>query len=396
MRDFPLPEPRVFDPPPEMARIREKEPVSRVRLPTGDSAWLITRYGDVRTVLTDHRFSRAAATAPDAPRMRPLPADRETILAMDPPEHTRLQRLVAGAFGSRRVEALRPLVDEVVTGLVAALRAGGPRADLVADFAYPLAMSVGCAILGVPYADRDRFEESAEALLTLSSRDPERVRRARTELKDYLADLVAARRREPADDLLGALVAARDGDDALTEAELVAFGATLLVAGYHTTASALVNGMLTLLRSPADLAAVTADPSAVPAVVEEMLRYNTAAVTGGNLRVALEDVTLGAVVVRTGEAVLPSTVAANRDPEVFDDPDSFRPDRTGRAHLAFGAGVHHCLGHRIARLELVAAVTALVAALPGLRLAVPEEELVCTGSVIRNLESLPVEWEAGR
>jgi nocardicin N-oxygenase len=226
-------------------------------------------------------------------------------------------------------------------------------------------------------------------MLSLSGPSPESIRDARASLNRYLAGLVAGKHGATDDDLLADLVNARDIDGALTDEELVVFGATLLIAGYHTTASAITSGVLTLLRNPLRMAELAAQPSLAREVAQEVLRFSAAPVTGGNLRVAVEDVKLGEVLIRAGEAVLPSTVGANRDPAVFADPDEFRPGRA-ESHLAFGAGVHYCIGAQLARAELEIALGSLFSRFGVLRLAVPESSLTVTGSVIRNLTSLPV------
>jgi nocardicin N-oxygenase len=389
--EFPMPTDRVFEPPAALSGAPDRRQVLRVQLPTGDHAWLVLGFDAVRSVLTDRRFSRAAACLPDAPRMRPMPPDASTILAMDPPEHTRLHRLVVRAFSSRRVIALRPYLTEVADGLVDELARTGPPADLVSGLALPLPMAVICELLGVPYADRDRFGGWTDTMLSLSARDAAEIRAARTELNEYLAGLVAAKRAEPGDDLISDLVQARDEQGALGDVEVAVFAATLLIAGYHTTASALTNTVVTLLRNPARLAELVASPELIPAAVQESLRYSAAPVAGGNLRVALEDVELEGVLIRAGEGVLPSTVGANRDPSVFAEPDRFDPTRR-QANLSFGAGVHYCIGAQLAKAELEVALAALVTRFPGLRPAYEETDLELTGSVIRNLTRLPVRW----
>lgn len=390
---FPFPSPGAVEMAEAYERLRAGCPVARVRFATGDGGWLVTRYEDVRTVLTDSRFSRAAAARPDAPRMRPLTPDPATILSMDPPEHTRLHKLVARAFGKKQIERLRPFVERTAQELLDAMERKGPPADLVADLGMPLPVAVICQLLGVPFGDRGRFCHWADVMLSLGSHGPEEVRAARTDLAGYLAELIGAKRREPGgDDLLSVLIAARAEGDRLSEQELVVFGVTLLIAGYHTTSSTFANGAVQLLTRP-DLTARIADrPELVPGAVEEILRYSTAGVNGGTIRVATEDVELGGVLVRAGEAVLPAITSANRDEAVFPDAAVFDPERERNPHLAFGLGVHYCLGSQLARLELTVALHGLLTRIPGLRLAVPAAELTCTSGVIRNVTALPVVW----
>lgn len=387
---FPFASERLFCPPERFRELRAACPVARVRFPTGDLGWFVTRYDDVRNVLMDPRFSRAAAALPDAPRMRPMPADATTILAMDPPEHTRLHKLVVRAFSARRVDSLRPRVAALTTALLDDLAAAGPPADLVAGLAMPLPIAVIAELLGVPPDDRARFRADADVMLSLRGHAPQEVGAARRRMNGFLAEIVAAKRDDPGDDLISALLRAVDAG-ALSERELVTMAATLLIAGYHTTSAALSGGVLTLLRHSEHIPAA-ARPDAIGATVDELLRYAANAVNGGNLRVATEDVELGGVLIRAGEAVLPSTVAANRDPEVFAEAETFEPGRTNNPHIAFGAGPHYCLGARLARMELTVALGALFERFPGLRPAVPEDELRPTGTVIRGLECLPVTW----
>lgn len=388
---FPFSSPRPLEMPAEFGWLREKEPVARVTFPTGDRGWLVTRYDDVRTVLTDPRFSRAAATAPDAPRMRPLPADGKSMLGMDPPEHTRLRRLVSRAFAARRIAGMEQGIRDVAGDLVSRMRAAGSPADLVESLAMPLPLSVICQLLGIPYQDRTHFRYCADTMLSLAAA-PEAIRAARIEMDGILADLIAARRATPGDDLLSLLITAREEGNALSEEELVAFGTTLLIAGYHTTSSMIVNGALVLLRDPSHYLALVQDPGLIPSATEEILRYSTAAVNGGTIRVATEDVMLGEVTIRKGEAVLPALVSANRDETMFADPDRFDPGRSDSLHLAFGAGVHFCLGAQLARIEVRVTLELLTREFPALHLIVEDEELVTTGSVIRSLTALPVAW----
>jgi cytochrome P450 len=378
---------------PRYAELRRDEPLVRVRLPFGEPAWLATRYADVRTVLGDSRFSRAAAAGRDEPRSTPqqMPGG---ILMMDPPEHTRLRRVVARAFTARRVEQLRPRTRQIADGLVADMVADGQPADLVARVATPLPIRVICDLLGVPVADQELFHTWSEAIVSTTSMEPEQIRRYLDNLWAYMGELVAERRREPTDDLLSAMVQARDADTGrLTEEELVHLAAGLLAAGHETTVTQIPNFVYVLLTEAGQWERLRSVPELLPTAVEELMRYVPLGVASAFTRYALEDVELGGVLVRAGEPVVASLSSANRDGTVFADPDRLDLGREVNPHLGFGHGVHHCIGAQLARMELQVALEALLAGTPGLRLAVPDKELVFkSGLLVRGLTSLPVAW----
>jgi cytochrome P450 len=378
---------------PECAMWRHQKPVARVLLPYGGEGWLVTRYEDVKTVLSDRRFGRAALVGRDVPRTTPRIQRVATILTMDPPDHTRLRRLVAAAFVPRRIEALRPRARQLAEESVSAMAAAGPPGDLVEALARPLPSRMIGELLGVPYEDRARFFTWADAVLSTAPDDQSAIVRTFAELQEYLAVLVARHRAEPADDLLGALVTARDEGDRLTEDELVGFAITLLLAGLETTANQIGNFWYRLLAEPAGLAELRRHPDRVPAAVEELLRYTPIAASAGFTRIALEDVELGGVLVRTGEAVLVDLDSANRDESMFADPDELRLDRTANPHVAFGYGAHFCIGSHLARLELQVAVGVVLERLPSLRFAVPPDDLEWhRDRSVRGLRALPVTW----
>jgi nocardicin N-oxygenase len=311
---------------------------------------------------------------------------------MDPPEHNRLRRLVSRAFSTRRMVSLRPKVDRVAADLVDDLRSAGPSADLVSALAMPLPIGVICDLLGVPLDGRSRFQRLADTVLSLTAHRTDEVRAAREELNDYFLYLVGTKRREPGDDLISELVGAHRESDALSVDELVALGRTLLTAGFHTTANQIALAALFLLRHPDRLRELETSLELIDPMVEELLRLNPLTVGGGLIRVATEDVEVGGVLVSAGEAVLPAIGSANMDSLVFADPDEFRPGRP-HPHIAFGHGAHYCLGAVLARMELRAAITALARSLPGMRLAVPLEDLrFTTGRLFRGLAELPVTW----
>lgn len=378
---------------PEFARMRTEQPVVRVTLPSGDTAWLVSRYEDTRMVLTDHRFSRAATTNPDAPRLQPIPSDPASIFSMDPPEHTRLRRLVAPAFNNRRIRVLRPAIERQVDLLIDDLIATGPPADLVSRFARRLPITVICELLGAPTDDRGQIADWTDILLSLTQYPPPQVAAARAELKEYLAGLVAVKRAQPADDLLSELIAVRDEDELLSEDELVMLGGTILAGGFLTTASEIALSFLCLFRNPEQLALLREHPDLLPAATEELLRYNALGTGGGLLRIATEDVELNGVTIAAGEAVLPAITSANRDPAVFTDPDQCDLARSTNPHLTFGVGIHYCLGARLAATELELTLAGVLRRLPEIRLAVPVAELSeDPGHLVRGLPDLPVTW----
>jgi cytochrome P450 len=372
-------------------------PMSRVAFPSGHEGWLVTRYDDVRTVLADPRFSRNLLY-PGAPCLIE-PGDFSTgehsILNLDPPDHTRLRRLSAQAFTVRRIAALRPRVQEIADDLVRVLAGHGPPADLVEEFAFPLPTAVMCELLGVPFAGRERFRQWSRVIVTPMQHTPADVEQARRDGAHDMAELVAAKRAQPAGDFLSALVHARDEDgDRLTEAELIDLATQLLLAGHETTVSLISTGIFLLCRHPEQLAALRADPALTSGAVEEIMRYDSPADTS-LLRVALEDVELSGGVVRRGEAVLAHTGAANRDENVFPDAAAFDIRRKDAPQLGFGHGIHFCLGAALARLEGEIALRTLLDRLPGLDLAVPPETVAWRPPLsVRGPESLPVTWTA--
>lgn len=394
VRRFPFGEPVRLDMDPLFARLRRDEPVSRVELPYGGEGWLVTRYEDVKLVLADPRFSRAVTVdREDVPRATPAPARADSLLSMDPPEHSRLRKLVAKAFTARRVQELRPRTREIVDTALDTLESAGAPADLVRNFALPVPVTVICEMLGVPPRDQHRFRDFSDAILSTTAYTREQIEAARDSLEGYLAELVAERRQRPTDDLLGALVTARDEEDRLSERELVNLGVGILIAGHETTANQIANFVYLLLTQREYWEMLRADPGLVPGAVEELLRFVQLGSGGGQPRVATEDVVLSGVTVRAGDAVFVNTQAANRDESVFDDPEQLDLTRQRNPHVAFGYGAHHCLGAQLARVELQVALEAVMRRFPGLRLAVPEAEIPWKkGLLVRGPEELLVAW----
>ncbi|MFD9598540.1 cytochrome P450 [Kitasatospora sp. NPDC059973] len=383
-----------FSPPPVYTEAARAGTVTRAALLDGSSCWLVTGYHEVRSLLSDRRFS-ADVRRPEFPSFTPgrraILAANPNFLRLDDPEHSRLRRMVTGDFLVKRVEAMRPEVQQIVDEALDRMTASGAPADLVGDFALPVPSLVICLLLGVPYEDRQMFQELSRVLVSTTVEEAE-VRRAQTELLDYLGGLAAQKRRRPGDDILSRL-AARDD---LSLREIAATGMLLLVAGHETTANMIGLSTLLLLRHPAQAARLT-DPAAVPGAVEELLRHLTI-IHMGLPRLALEDVELGGVRIRAGDGVVAMLSTANRDEELFGAPghlpaDELDVDRDARRHLAFGFGVHQCLGQPLARAELQIALATLFHRLPGLRLAVPESELTFrSDAFIYGLKALPIAW----
>ena len=392
-RHYPFSEPHRLTVEPLYECLRADQPVLRVQMPYGEPAWLATRYDDVRTVLADPRFSRAAATGRDEPRLRSQ-ENQETILSLDPPEHSRLRRLVARAFTPKRVDELRPRASEVADELLDAMIASGSPADLVEHLAVPLPVTVICELFGVPADDRHLFRRWSEAVVSTTSLTPDQSLEYLANMYAYVADMVAQRRTEPTPDLVSALVRARDEDNSrLTEEEMVVLALTLIAAGHETTVTQIPNFVYVLLTHPDQWAELRAHPELVPGAVEELMRFVPISLGPLFARYATEDVELGGVTVKAGEAVVPSISSANRDGAVFADPDAVDLHRPANPHVGFGHGVHHCLGAQLARMELQVALDGIIRRLPGLRLAVAEEDLAWkTGSLARGLEALPVAW----
>ncbi|MEU4995431.1 cytochrome P450 [Streptomyces sp. NPDC021622] len=384
----------VDDPYAVYARLRETAPVHRVAGPDGSPAWLVTRYDDVRAALADPRLSLDNSHAlPGSYRGFALPPALEAnLLNMDPPDHTRIRRLVAKAFTSRRVESLRAPIRRTADELLDAVEPSG-RADLVAAYAAPLPITVICDLLGVPDGNRPDFRAWTDALVAPDPARPGAAKEAVVAMLGFFTRLLAEKREAPADDLLSDLIAVRDESeqgDRLSEDELMSLAFLILFAGYENTVQLIGNATLALLRHPDQLAALRKDPSQLPAAVEEFSRYDGPALLAIR-RFPLQDVTIGGVTVPAGETVLLSPSAANRDPRRFPAADRLDIARDTTGHLALGHGIHHCVGAPLARLETATALGALIERFPRLALGVPEDELRWRPSMrARGLLALPV------
>ncbi|MFC7534003.1 cytochrome P450 [Actinoplanes sp. GCM10030250] len=383
-----------FDPPAGLRQRRAQGAVQQLKLANGATAWLILGAEEARAVLGDVRFSSDRLRHPDVTQANTAPPQVESrsdgmFLFMDPPEHTRLRRLLTGQFTVRRMRALESHIRDIAGRHIDAMLAAGTEADLVPAYAMPIPSLVICELLGVDYADRAVFQERT-ALALNSTTPPEERLRASGELYGFIRELVAAKRTAPGEDLLSGL--ARDADPPLTDAELVDIALVLLGAGHETTANMLGLSTFLLLENPGQLAALRNDPGLLDNAVEELLRY-LSIIQMGVSRVATESITVGETEIPAGSTVIIGTPEVNRDPRLWDDPDQLDVRRDRTSHLAFGHGVHQCLGQQLARVEMKVGLGELFSRLPGLRLAVPAERVPLRDEMlIFGVHSLPVTW----
>ncbi|MGP3925116.1 cytochrome P450 family protein [Streptomyces sp. 8N616] len=382
----------VRNPYPVYAELRTRGPVHRIRMPEEADAWLVVGYEAGRAALADPRLSKEWRNASDSLTLSSVAAGSH-MLNSDPPRHTRLRKLVAREFTPRRIQELRPRVQHITDELLDAMLARpGGRADLVDALSFPLPMSVICELLGVPFLDRERFRTWSNDSLSSPSRD---TRRAATEaVSGYLGELLEQKRQRPGEDLLSALIRTTDEDgDQLSSGELMGTAWLLLVAGHETTVNLISNGVLALLRHPDQLAALRADFSLLGDAIEEMLRYDGPLETP-TYRFTTEPVEIGGTVIPGGgELVLVALADADRDPARFPEPDRFDIHRAPRGHLAFGHGIHYCLGAPLARMEAAIAIRTLLERCPELTLdAHPAALAWRQGMLIRGVRHLPVRW----
>jgi cytochrome P450 len=389
------------DPFPLFAQVRQRGAVHPATLADGHDAWLVVRYDEAMAALNDPRLSKnmhaALATGSDVvAEGLPGPEFARHMLTVDPPDHTRLRRLVSAAFSPRRVEALRPQVQSITDDLLDGIAAQGSEAriDLVTEFAFPLPFTVICELLGVPHSDRPALGREFTRLLVPTSTEAEfaAAKRASDAVVGMLKELVAAKQAVAGDDLVSALISARDGDERLDNQELLSTIFQLMVAGHDTTASLIGNSIVALFRNPAQLSELRRDPGKIPPAVEEFLRFD-APVPHSTFRYTVEPVTLGGVTIPAGAQVIICLAAANRDGDKYASSEALDVDRALSRHLAFGHGVHHCLGAPLARMEGHLALGSLLCRFPQLALAVPSEDLHWghgDGLVLRGLSELPV------
>jgi cytochrome P450 len=391
---YPFPRPTALQVPEQLAGVRS-EPVVAVTVPSGDRALLVTRYQDVRQLLVDPRLSRNL-NRPDAARIsRHNPMFQDQRIDPDPPEHTRIRRLVMKAFTPARVAELEPFIRAVVDELLDAMAAHGGPVDLNEAFAFPLPIRVICHLLGVPEEDMHRFRAWTDAFLSVNRVSGPQVGQAMRELTGYMAELIAAKRHRPQDDLISAMIRVRDDvDGALTEYELHWWCRLLLLVGYETTATQLGGGVAMLLSHPDQLAALRADPTLLDNAIEELLRWKLVGSSVSMLRYATDDIPLADTTIPRGSSVIPAVDSANQDPSVFPNPRCFDITRPNAgAHLTFSLGAHFCIGAALARTQLRIGTAALLDRFDGLRLAVPADELVrCEGGLLDGFRAIPVTW----
>ncbi|MEU9052658.1 cytochrome P450 [Streptomyces sp. NPDC048384] len=393
--EFPMPrESRCpFDPPPTLKQLQEQGPLTKVRLWDGSEPWLVTRYAEQRALLGDARVS-ADTDSPGYPTKASPDAGegKLSFIMMDDPEHARLRRMVTAPFAVKKVEALRPAVQRIVDGLIDDMLAGPSPVDLVDVFALPIPSLVICELLGVPYEEHDFFQEHTKTMVRTTATPEERGRASR-DVAGYLAGLLGKRLAEPKDDLLSS-IAGRITAGELTHQQATEMALLLLIAGHETTANMIALGTLALLQNPDQLALLreTDDPKFVAGAVEELLRYLHITHLGRR-RAVTEDIEIGGQVIKAGEGVIMVNEIGNRDPEVFTDPDRLDLTRDARRHVAFGFGVHQCLGQPLARMELQVVYSTLYKRIPTLKLAAPVEDVrFKTDAFIYGVHALPVSW----
>ncbi|KPI14589.1 Peroxidase [Actinobacteria bacterium OK006] len=387
----PTQDPRFLcDPYPTYAAMRSACPVQAV--PTGSSghsSYLVTGYAEARQALSDPRLSKntAAFFADKGSRRSLHPAVAHNMLASDPPQHTRLRKLVTNAFTTGAVAELRPFIAQVTDALLDKWPVG-EQVDLVAGLAVPLPVIVICELLGVPEADRPEVQRWSAELFAAGK--PDLIDAASHAVADYMTGLIATKRLRPGDSLLDRLISARDGSDHLSEEELVSLAVLLLVAGHETTTNFLGNAALALLQHPAELERLRSNPKDIPASLDELLRFDSP-VSTATFRFTTEAITLGGTEIPAGVPVMVTLGAANRDPERFPSPDQLNLDREAAGHLSFGHGIHRCVGAPLAKAEADIVLRAVLSRFPGIRLAVSPDQLDWRRTrLVRGLASLPV------
>jgi cytochrome P450 len=383
-----------LNPPAEFDVLRRDQPISQVTLWNGQKVWLVTRYDDAQAVLSDARFS-SVPTNPGYPTLSPaIAASRRadaSFLRMDRPKHTEHRRMWTPFFAIKRIQEMRPGLQAIVDETLAAMLAEEPPVDFVETFALTVPSLVICQLLDVPKSAHAFFHQHSKTRMAMNG-TPENILKAMQALDDFWETLIAERERKPGDDLVSQLIVNEVKPGRLSKRELVSMAQLMLLAGHETTANMIALGTLTLLRHPQQLERLKADKSLTPSTVDELLRYLSIAQHGLG-RTAIADVEVGEVLIRAGEGVLVVVAAANRDDSVFAEPDQFDIARQPRHHLAFGASIHQCIGHPLARAELQIVFDTLFSRVPSLRVAIPDEEIPYKyESLFFGVHALPVTW----
>jgi len=378
--------------PEEYARLRAEQPVCPITMPTSDPAWLVTRHEDVKKVLADRRFSRAAMCADDAPRLQAVRPSPYSILSMDPPRHTKVRQFASQVFSNARMAQMLPRMQQITDELLDDMAALTPPVDLITHFARPLPLKVICEMLGVPYEDHTKFEEWTSHIMWLPSGADEIIA-TYTEMREYFTRVIAEKRSNPGDDVLSEATQLSDEHGTLNEGELISLGTFLMVAGYETSVAVLAESTLTLMRNPDQLALLRADPSLWPAAVEELLRLTN---PGGSIfpRIATTDVTLSETVIPAGSAVVAHIGSGCRDEAVVTDGDRFDVQRDIGFQIFFGHGPHFCLGAPLGRAEMEIGLQRLFERFPALRLGVAPEQLEWKHlGALGGFREFPVTWK---
>lgn len=396
---YPIPAEAALEPPAQWARLREQCPVAHVTLASGDEATLFTRYDDVKQVLADPRFTRPmpgdnAARVADVESGGVFNSEMATVLPQHGPAHLTWRRMIGKWFTAKRMNALRPGIEAMAEQLIDEMVKQGSPADLKAGLGFPLPVWVICDMLGVPDTDRDRFAHWSDVMLSMTRYTQEEMTAAQMDFGMYMAGHIAAKREQPGDDLLSALITDTGADgEPMSDVTLIATGIGLLVAGHETTANMIAKMVAMLLADRRRWEELVADRTLVRSAVEEALRMD--ANSGfGMLRYFTEDVEIAGTVLPRGTTAVCSMAAANRDEDAFEGAAGMDLRRSPNPHLAFGAGAHACLGQPLARTELQAVLDVLLRKLPSLELAVPVDELSrIEGLVVGGLKELPVQWQ---
>ncbi|MCR8576384.1 cytochrome P450 [Streptomyces nigrescens] len=381
-----------YHPPAGYQPLREAAPLTHVAFYDGRKVWAVTGHAEARALLSDQRLSsdrQNPAFPIPVERFEVIRRVRAPLIGVDDPEHNTQRRMLIPSFSVKRIASLRPEIHRIVDGLLDRMLEQGPPAELVSAFALPVPSMVICSLLGVPYADHEFFEEESRRILR--GRTAEEAEDARLKLEEYFTGLIAAKEKNPGDGLLDELIEERLRPGSLTHEELVGLAMILLVAGHETTANMISLGTFTLLEHPEQLDRLKAEEGLMPAAVEELMRFLS--IADGVLRVAKEDIEIGGQIIRADDGVLFPTSLINRDDTVYPSPDELDLDRSARHHVAFGFGIHQCLGQNLARAEMEIALRSLFTRIPELRLAVPAAEIPFKpGDTLQGMIELPLAW----